>query len=369
MLEIFGPTYRYQGEILTSPKVIYVNDHQYDEYQQCFHLATLLENSACDPQKHFLIFDHLGHDDVLQHYPNISLPLWLAGEVENFIDQNIQPDWSKKTHAFNFMINKPRLNREFLLYLIKHFELTDYCHSLAWKTINLSTRTMKSSMQSSLYIDIVDNTTVDIAVTDYRFGPEIAFDQGVLNGSYKNSATYQHLLQKTVFEPTCVSLITEPMFFERESMHTEKTVMAVYGGTFPIWVGGWRLADHFSSLGFDVFDDIIDHSYQTMSDPWDRCYYAVQRNLELLRNVDMGRELIQRNQARLAHNVQLCQDNVFQKYCMEKSQQQPPEVRQAVLNLVKSYCGGKIHYRKLHGYEVFGSTPVGTQYRSVLPNS
>ena len=361
MIELFGPTYRYQGEVLDRPEIIYVNDHQYDENNHCFHLTSLLENSTCDPQQHFVIFDHLNHEDELQHYPHVSVPVWLASSVSEFVQQRIQPDWSQKTHVFNFMINKPRPHREFLLMLIKHFGLDNYCHSLAWRRININLDSIKKSVNNNLYRKIIDSVQVDTPVTDYRFGPEIALEQGVLNGSFKNSETYQHLLQKTLFEPTCVSLITEPMCFERESMHTEKTLMAIYGGTFPIWVGGWRLADHLAALGFDVFDDIIDHSYQDMMDPWDRCYYAIERNLKLLQDFTRARELIAANQHRLAHNVQLCQDNVFMQYCLEKTQQQTPAVQRVLDALMTDYAG-RSSYRSLNDYQLLGNAPQGTTY-------
>jgi hypothetical protein len=162
MIELFGPTYRYQGEILETPEIIYVNDHQYDENNHCFHLTTLLQNSACDAKQHFLIFDHLSHEDELQHYPHVSVPVWLASSVDEFCQQRIQPDWSQKTHVFNFMINKPRPHREFLLMLIEHFKLDNYCHSLAWRRINLNLESLQQSVNQDLYRNIIQHTKIDI---------------------------------------------------------------------------------------------------------------------------------------------------------------------------------------------------------------
>jgi len=144
-------------------------------------------------------------------------------------------------------------------------------------------------------------------------------DQGVCNGSFKNAHTYNKLLQKTVFEPSCISLITEPAYYEKETIVTEKTLMALYAGTIPIWVGGWRIADYMASMGFDVFDDIVDHSYQREPDPELRCDYAVKRNLELLRNFDLASDSIELT--RLQHNYDLLQQNVFLKDVLEKTQQ------------------------------------------------
>lgn len=294
MIEIHGPTYKYTGEILDKPEIIVVRDHHYNEEDQCFHIQKLLENSTCDPHLHTLLFDHvLIHDDVLKDYNIILYPTFIAKEGHDFNQQLIKVDWNKRQCTFNFMINKPRKHREILLQLIKRFNLINYTHSLPWK----------------------HNDVNSIPVTDYKFGPEVVMDKGIKNGSFKNAETYDKLLKTTVFEPSCISLITEPVFIERESILTEKTIMSIYSGTLPIWVGGWRCADALAQFGFDTFDDIIDHSYQCLADPYDRCYKAIELNLKLLKDFDKCKTIIEHNQLRFQHNLALVQSNVFQKNC------------------------------------------------------
>jgi hypothetical protein len=313
MIEFVGSNYCYQGEQLVSPEIIVIRDHHYNEELQCFPVEQLLKNSVCDPKEHVVIFDHvLQHDDALKDYQPISFPSFLAGENRNFIQQQIQPNWYNKTATFNFMINKPRMHRIQLLKMIKEFELTDYCHSLAWKT----------------------NTINDISVTDYRFGPETVMDRGVKNGSFKNAHTYQALLQKTVFEPTCVSLITEPVYYERETIITEKTLMAFYGGTIPVWVGGWRIPDYLKQAGFDTFDDIVDHSYQDLADPADRCRQAVELNLDLLRYFDVTKLINQACQDRLKKNVKLLESNYFKTQCLSIIDQHSGPVQEVLQKML-----------------------------------
>tara|TARA_R110002060_G_scaffold77439_1_gene88917 strand:- start:418 stop:1320 length:903 start_codon:yes stop_codon:yes gene_type:complete len=294
MIEIHGPTYKYTGEILDKPEIIVVRDHHYSEEDHCFHIQKLLENSTCDPHLHTLLFDHvLIHDDVLKDYNIILYPTFIAKEGHDFNQQLIKVDWNKRQCTFNFMINKPRKHREILLQLIKRFNLINYTHSLPWK----------------------HNDVNSIPVTDYKFGPEVVMDKGIKNGSFKNAETYDKLLKTTVFEPSCISLITEPVFIERESILTEKTIMSIYSGTLPIWVGGWRCADALAQFGFDTFDDIIDHSYQCLADPYDRCYKAIELNLKLLKDFEKCKTIIEHNQLRFQHNLALVQSNVFQKNC------------------------------------------------------
>lgn len=297
MLKIHGPTYRYSGEKINDD-IIYIDDHHWSEETQTFPIIELLTNN---PGNQLLVFDHLLHDDCLKNYNHVHLPVYLADEVEQFKKQQIVPNWSNKNYVFNFMINKPRPNRLRLLELIGQYKLNNYRHSLAWQSSPVS----------------------NIPITDYRLGDEIILDRGIKNRHYPNALTYQKLLQAQVFEPTCISLITEPCFYERESMITEKTIMAIYGGTLPLWIGGWRLPDVMRDLGFDVFDDIIDHSYSTLSDPWKRLEQAIIKNIDLLKEFNRVYKFIQAHTQRLQHNVSLVEQNVFLDLVQKQIVQQP----------------------------------------------
>jgi hypothetical protein len=311
MIEIFGPSYRYGGEILTKPEIIYVSDHHYDEEQQCFHIKTLLENSECDPMQHLVVFDHMNHEDELSKYNTLYLPVFLSSEAKLFADSKITANWSHKPYTFNFMINKARPNREFLLLMIEHFGLENFAYSLCWKTLDFRRPPMAKRTNNILYREIIFNSKVKIEPKYYTLGQETIMERGLRYGSVTNAENYCKLLKHNVFEPSCISLITEPCFYERETLKTEKTLMAMYGGTLPIWVGGWAIPQSLRDLGFDVFDDIVDHSYERMDDPWDRAYFAVERNLHLLRDPDRVRNFIVNNHARFQHNVDLIERNVF----------------------------------------------------------
>jgi hypothetical protein len=315
MIRFVGSHYVYQGEQLIDPEIIYVQDHHYNEQQQCYPLEQLLENSAGD---HVVIFDHvLQHNDHLDKYNLIFFPSFLARECQEFNQQHIQPKWNNRSKIFNFMINKPRPHRELLLRLIDEYKLTDYSYSLAWKS----------------------NSINDIPVTDYRFGAEVVMDRGVKNGSFRNANTYQGLLQTQVFEPACVSLITEPAFIERETIVTEKTLMSVWAGTIPIWVGGWQIPNYLKSIGFDVFDDIVNHSYQTLDNPVDRCRQAMELNLDLLTNLEQAQQVNQQCQARFKKNLELLEQNIFQTVCQEQIAQTTSPVKDALVQILNEFLG------------------------------
>lgn len=307
MIQFVGSNYRYQGEKLSRPEIICVWDHHYNEETQSYPVHDLLGNSVCNPHDHIVVFDHvLVHEDQLTEYNLVCLPLFLSRTCQQFINQHITINWANKNVCFNFMINKPRLHREFLLVLLEHFKLTDYNYTLCWQEVTVSRVVEK-------YQEIFTNTKINIKPKQFLLGQENLLTRGLQYKHITNSENYQQFLQKNIFEPSCISLITEPAFYERETIITEKTIMAIYSGTIPIWVGGWKIPDYMRNLGFDVFDDLVDHSYQSLDNPWDRCFYAIQQNLGLLNNKDQLVNFIKTNAARFQHNLDLLKTNCFKQ--------------------------------------------------------
>jgi hypothetical protein len=323
MFKVHGPEYRYQGERLSESQIIVVYDHHYDEHNQEFPVKKLLENSVCDPLSHVIIFDHVvQHDDVLKNYNLMCVPAYLSNCCRQFNDQNIVPDWNQKTHTFNFMINKKRLHREILLLLIEHFKLNNYTYSLVWQQVTIERNNLLRYTNNSTYRDLISTTEVNIPTQRYLLGQETLLGSSLRCHNVTNSQNYQHLLQKNVFEPSCISLITEPAFFEKETIITEKTVMALWGGTIPIWIGGWRIPDYLRSKGFDMFDDLVDHSYQSLDDPLDRCYSAIEKNLQLLCDHQRVLEITQSIRPRLQKNLNLLIQNCFMQEIQHHTQTQ-----------------------------------------------
>ena len=123
--------------------------------------------------------------------------------------------------------------------------------------------------------------------------------------------------------------------------------MAIYGGTIPIWVGGWRIADAMRNWGFDVFDDVVDHSYQTLADPRARCHQAIHSNIDLLTDFDWVRAFVDLAQDRLQHNLDLVQSNVFLKDVVHKINCADATLRPALKTIVEQFRYGMFDPAKL----------------------
>tara|TARA_R110002060_G_scaffold75244_1_gene84849 strand:- start:37 stop:618 length:582 start_codon:yes stop_codon:yes gene_type:complete len=83
----------------------------------------------------------------------------------------------------------------------------------------------------------------------------------------------------------------------------EKLLNSQLGGNFPIIIGGKNSVKWLRDNGFDVFDDIIDHSYDSHTDPVLRLQSAIENNKSLLTNATNTIQLWKNNNYRFKNNV------------------------------------------------------------------
>lgn len=103
--------------------------------------------------------------------------------------------------------------------------------------------------------------------TDIRsVGPAYNFDKH-LRHLYKNSI---------------VEIVNETIFFTNQIFVTEKFLQSVYGYNLPIVLSTPGAVEFLRQSGFDMFDDVIDHSYDLIKNPLQRIFTAVESNIRLL---------------------------------------------------------------------------------------
>lgn len=91
-----------------------------------------------------------------------------------------------------------------------------------------------------------------------------------------------------LYSTTKVNVVTETQYSEVPGIITEKTLFALLAGQIPVVIGYPGIVEHCRQLGFDMFDDLVDNSYDTLHDTY-RWSEALIRNKELLVNTpDLG---------------------------------------------------------------------------------
>ena len=87
---------------------------------------------------------------------------------------------------------------------------------------------------------------------------------------------------KWIYQKSCIDIVNETTYFNNGVFVSEKYLNTVYGEVFPIIISNKGYLEALRLHGFDTFDDVVDHSYDKIDDPWQRMWHAIQDNLHLL---------------------------------------------------------------------------------------
>lgn len=89
-----------------------------------------------------------------------------------------------------------------------------------------------------------------------------------------------------LYSTTQINIVTETVYTGPSGIITEKSLFAFAAGQIPLVIGHRGIVQQCRELGFDMFDDIVDTSYDQLGDD-DRWRQALERNRDLLeRGVD-----------------------------------------------------------------------------------
>jgi small subunit ribosomal protein S8 len=133
---------------------------------------------------------------------------------------------------------------------------------------------------------------------------EEIYDELAPNDNFGN---FDRVLRRK-YENSFIEIVSETTFCSRSYNLTEKTTHAFYGCNFPIILSGCGAIQHLRDVGFDMFDDIIDHRYGDLENPIDRVSRAIDDNEHLLCNGDRVKTLWQENRHRFIKNVEVAKN-------------------------------------------------------------
>ena len=299
-------------QLFKKMQYIYISDHMpasYDFKIDIDHKTEYSKNSYVDflssidvnPDEKIFLTDHYTCLDSLSFVLSDINNHCFLGEVVNFLkefsDCSEIPDIIP-TKKFTFMSNKPRPHRMLASLM---------CANL-FNSNDLSYTFIESDIQDTVASELLINTDYKLSIKflNQRWVEANNSDQSNESGLV---SVYQHI-KKELFYNSTTSIIIEPAFYEKGNGFTEKTIMPIYSGHFLLWPGMYKSAETFKSLGFDVFDDIIDHSYQYLEHPGKRVVEAFLRNYDFLNNIELQYSYRKQFKDRLNYNLSLLRNPI-----------------------------------------------------------
>jgi len=264
------------------------------------------------PTKHFIVFTSV--ENLKSKYSNVKIISW-GGDVTNqkkeyiSLENNIIKNFNSN-FSYISLNNTRRDHRE--LSLIVQFSLN--VHKFGIITYNHN-----HSLKESDNIDgVVPNKNTSFykflmgglsKIKNHTFND---FDLIYPSNNNDNVSNFKNNLIN-YYNEVFVEIVAETTFNE-PFMFTEKILNSIYGCNFPIILSNVGAVEHLRKMGMDVFDDIIDHSYDREEESTHRIFSAFYKNKKILTNPDLVKKLWIKNQDRFLANIEFAKKNLYDFY-------------------------------------------------------
>lgn len=280
-----------------------------------------------------IISDHIVKHDGIKKYDLkfYGMPCWLIREKQQWTLEDFKGESLITERCCNFMINKKQANRyacaklcdiflqpEHFLYTFSGIARNFDCKHFLRDMDELGTKSPLSDKERAEFLSPVKSETRFI-VNEQTKVEHIDVGNNIGRVWYGSNRRSWNTI-KEIFQKTAVALITETAdafddgVSENQTVFTEKTLFPMLALNFPIWVGGYCNAEMWQKMGFDIFEDVIDHSYQHYDTLIERCVYAVKNNLHILTNFNSAQSLRKKHYDRLLENRRLILSNTLENY-------------------------------------------------------
>jgi len=282
--------------------------------------------AAKNPDKNFIIFtslENIQSEEVLS--PNVQFVCW-GGDITNqaAVYPDVEPVLDKNFYSERPYICLNRNAREHrvvtLSYLFgRGYENSGEISFLGDRMGNNKSTNLHDNLSwdfESIQADFfVDNRVVmQEGFVKFCEASDLDRDDYDIYEEENDNVTNFDLNLRDKYLHSFVEIVSESSFVPPAYNVTEKTLNSIYGCNFPILLGGVGIVQLMRDIGFDMFDDIVDHSYDTITNPFNRIINAVECNKQLLLDHARTKKLWQGNQSRFESNIKIAQTQLYPWY-------------------------------------------------------
>ena len=294
---------KFQSKIV----ILNIADNIIDKFDNLA-IDELTEFCNSRPEHKFIIFTwNLGFNKLFSHVPNLYLDTLLNSDLSEQLKpcekKEITNRWLclnsdtkfHKVMSVSYLLSK---SYNYLGSISFNLEMDALVHPNEYKRITPIPKRLKESFNSGFKL-FKDK---DFELLDIR-----NFDKNTdtVGSNYNNN------LMSTM-ETVGVEIINGTLFFENSPGFSEKEFQNIFAKNFPIYINGVGTVREIKEFwGIDLFDDIVDHSYDEIEDHFERMVAAIDRNEHLLDGSTNIQKLWLDNQKRFDSNVEKCSEMMW----------------------------------------------------------
>lgn len=234
----------------------------------------------------------------------------LIHRISNTMQNSSKGDkWDlEKKYLFQFYNNHMKSHRTALLCILDSIGILDTIDWSALRTSDL----VETKTAQSLMFDVFNEDEINSLTSNYikilnggnskysEFEDEsIRYEYGGIN----DNIAYRNNPYKNAY----INIVSESQFVLDYAIHiTEKSLIPFYFGQLPLFLATEGHVAKLKKLyGFDVFDDIIDHSYDSIKNPNERLNKIVDEIVRLNTNKNFIIDFYANNTERLENNKKI----------------------------------------------------------------
>lgn len=295
---------------LTHDSLRGVNEHDwYDPNAKLQGLSTLQDVCKMHPARQFILLTPHCHLQSLVEVDNlhiVDLPPypWAANQKTNWYQRGYE---NRSTIAHNWVtfMHSPDWHRTALLAYLLFLQLDKT------GTMSVSSRLLNRACEFNSAAEYLSYAMTPIQWHCIEQGFAQLKEKTFNNGLHlptsigKNVITNYNDILLPVYKQTGVEIVTSSIYSEPVPYITEKEVQAIYGCNFLIFISPANTVAWLRDQGFDMFDDIVDHSYDSILDPAQRLFCAINNNINLLNGTTDLDSLLLGNTQRFRNNCEL----------------------------------------------------------------
>lgn len=286
-------------------------DYNWYSKEKNYVIGILEKVAQNNPDKNFLLCHELFNLDHLISEPNLHECNVISVAVYDteFSKLNLLDSKQDASQTFLTLNNSASIPRTFLLSYL-------YAQKLDKYGIITAGDFFKNYKKFNSIVDICDwdFRLSDNQINLYTSGLKLIKTKRKISveQTTNNISNFQKLKNK--FSKTYISLVTESVITDEFVCPSEKFYFTIIGCHFPIVYSGKNYIATMKNLGFDMFEDIIDHSYDSISNPINRLESLINNNMHLLTDLEYTKSQWTKNKKRFVSNYEFLKSEFIPNY-------------------------------------------------------